>query len=128
MEQKKRAWLYCRIDAPEDTHGTLKEQQKELWDYAEQLGLEVVGASQDLGSGLTLDRPGLNVLKTAAAEGRMDMVLVKSLSSIGRNMEQTLELSQQINQMGITLSSPLEGEIRISSDTPLSPEPFLHLS
>ena len=73
MEQKKRAWLYCRIDAPEDTHGTLKEQKKELWDYAEQLGLEVAGASQDLGSGLTLDRPGLNILKTAAAERRMDV-------------------------------------------------------
>jgi len=128
MEQKKRAWLYCRIDAPEDTHGTLKEQQKELWDYAEQLGLEVAGVSQDLGSGLILDRPGLNVLKTAAAEGRMDMVLVKSLSSIGRSMEQTLELSKQINQIGITLCSPLEGEIQLSSDTLLSPEPFLHLS
>ncbi|WP_324824934.1 recombinase family protein [Sinanaerobacter sp. ZZT-01] len=128
MEQKKRAWLYCRIDAPEDTHGTLKEQQKELWDYAEQLGLEVAGVSQDLGSGLILDRPGFNVLKTAAAEGRMDMVLVKSLSSIGRSMEQTLELSKQINQMGITLCSPLEGEIQLSSDTLLSPEPFLHLS
>jgi hypothetical protein len=24
MEQKKRAWLYCRIDAPEDAHGMLK--------------------------------------------------------------------------------------------------------
>lgn len=128
MEQKKRAWLYCRIDAPEDTHGVLKEQLKELWDYAEQLGLMVAGASEDIGRGLTLDRPGLNVLKNAAAEGRMDMVLVKSLSHIGRSMEQILEFFQQLNHMGVILCSSLEGEIRISSDTQLSPEPFLHLS
>jgi len=24
MCRKKRAWLYCRIDAPEDEHGRLK--------------------------------------------------------------------------------------------------------
>jgi hypothetical protein len=29
MEQKKRAWLYCRVDAPEDTHEMLKNQKKE---------------------------------------------------------------------------------------------------
>jgi hypothetical protein len=29
MEQKKRAWLYCRIDAPEDAHGMLKGQKKD---------------------------------------------------------------------------------------------------
>ena len=34
MDEKKRAWLYCRIDAPEDEHGHLKEQKKELMDYA----------------------------------------------------------------------------------------------
>ena len=25
MDQGKRAWIYCAIDAPEDTHDTLKE-------------------------------------------------------------------------------------------------------
>lgn len=34
----KRAWLYCRGDAPEDRNGVLKKQEKQLYDFAEQLG------------------------------------------------------------------------------------------
>ena len=41
MKQEKRAWVYCRIDAPEDTHGALKNQRKLLMDYAEQMGFVV---------------------------------------------------------------------------------------
>ena len=47
MGQAKRAWIYCRIDAPEDLHGALKRQRQQLMDYAEQMGCEVVGSSQD---------------------------------------------------------------------------------
>ncbi|MDD4753388.1 MAG: recombinase family protein, partial [Desulfitobacteriaceae bacterium] len=59
MEQKKRAWIYCRIDAPEDTHGALKGQKKELSDYAEQMDFVIVGESEDIGSGLDYNRTGL---------------------------------------------------------------------
>ena len=40
MGKGKRAWIYCSIDAPEDTHGALKEQFKSLMDYAEQMCFE----------------------------------------------------------------------------------------
>ena len=50
MGQAKRAWIYCRIDAPEDLHGALKRQRQQLMDYAEQMGCEVVGSSQDTGA------------------------------------------------------------------------------
>ena len=33
MDQKS-AWIYCRIDAPEDTHGALKGQYERLETYA----------------------------------------------------------------------------------------------
>lgn len=60
MEQKKRAWVYCRIDAPEDAHGALKGQRQQLMDYADQMNFIVAGSSEDLASGLSFDRPGLN--------------------------------------------------------------------
>lgn len=44
---KKSAWNYCRIDAPEDIHGALKGQYERLETYAEQMGFTVVGSSQD---------------------------------------------------------------------------------
>ena len=30
MHQEPKAWIYCRIDAPEDVHGMLKVQRKQL--------------------------------------------------------------------------------------------------
>ena len=32
MEKVKQAWIYCAIDAPEDTHGVLKGQFRQLCD------------------------------------------------------------------------------------------------
>ena len=50
MGQGKRAWIYCAIDAPEDRNGALKSQFKQLIDYGEQMGFELVGSSSDVGT------------------------------------------------------------------------------
>jgi len=59
--------------------GTLKGQKKELTDYAEQMGFEVVGESEDFGSGLNFERAGLTEVMKAAGEGKMDVLLIKKL-------------------------------------------------
>ena len=110
-ENQQRAWLYCRIDAPEDTHGALKGQKKELMDYAEQMGFEIVGSSEDIGSGLDFDRAGLAEVMKAAGDGEFDVLLIKKLDRLGRDTAKTLELLQGLDQLGIQLFSPLEGEI-----------------
>ena len=112
MDEKKRAWLYCRIDAPEDEHGRLKGQKKELMDYAEQMGFMVVGDSQDTGSGLSFDRNGLNEVTEAAAEGKMDVLLIVNLSRLGRDTAKTMDFIRGLDQLCIGLYSPLEGEIK----------------
>lgn len=109
MEQRKRAWIYCRIDAPEDAHGILKTQKKELLSYAEQMGFEVIGSSDDLGNGLTPERPGLSECVKAAKAGKMDVLIVKSLSRIGQDTAETLDSLRELNRCGVTLYSPLEG-------------------
>ena len=45
MEKEKRVWIYCYIDAPEDTHGVLKGQHEKLDSYANQMCFTVVGSS-----------------------------------------------------------------------------------
>lgn len=119
MEQKKRAWIYCRIDAPEDTHGVLKGQKKELKDYAEQMSCVVVGSSEDIGSGLNFDRAGLKEVLKAAGNDEFDVLLVRKLDRLGRDTAKTLELLKGFDQLGIRLYSPLEGEIRIPQLTEL---------
>lgn len=120
QENQQRAWLYCRIDAPEDTHGALKGQKKELMDYAEQMGFEVVGESKDLGNGLDFDRAGLTEVMKAAGEGKMDVLLIKKLDRLGRDTARALEFIQGLEQLGIEFYSPLEGEIKLEQSPHLS--------
>jgi DNA invertase Pin-like site-specific DNA recombinase len=114
MDEIKRVWIYCRIDATEDTHGSLKGQKKELFDYAEQLGIAVVGSSEDIGSGLNFDRSGLAEVLEAAETGKMDVLIIKNLSRLGRDTTKTIELIKKLTEKGIHICSPLEGEIQFT--------------
>lgn len=111
QQEQQNAWIYCRVDSPEDSHGSLKNQKKELYDYAEQMGFDVTGCSEDLGSGLDCSQSGLTEVMKAAAEGKMDILLIKRLDRLGRDAARTLELMRGLDQLGIRIYSPLEGEI-----------------
>ena len=111
---KKSAWIYCRIDAPEDTHGALKGQYERLETYVAQMECTVAGSSQDLGSGLNLDRPGLQAVLEAAKVGSFQVLLVDSVSRVGRDMAKTMNFIQTISDCGISVYSPMEGEIKLS--------------
>lgn len=113
MEKSKRAWIYCYIDAPEDTHGVLKGQHEKLDSYASQLCLTVVGSSHDLGNGLTLNRPGLTELMEAAIIGKMDVLIIDCINCIGRDTNQVLEFLHKLVGYGVKVYSPLEGKINI---------------
>ena len=60
-DRKKKAWIYTRIDAPEDSHGTLKKQYEQLNTYGERLRVEIAGSSSDMGEAAGLERPGLDL-------------------------------------------------------------------
>jgi len=114
MDEMKRAWIYCRIDAPEDAHCSLKSQKKELFDYAEQMGMAIAGGSEDIGSGLNFDRSGLVYVLEAADSGKMDVLIIKNLSRLGRDTTKTIELIQKLDEQNIRICSPMEGEIQFA--------------
>lgn len=91
----------------------MKSQKEELYDYAEQMGFTVAGYVEDLGNGLNLNRPGLLEIEKAASEIQMDVLVVKRLDRIGRDTAQVLEFLRGLDQLGIAIYSPLEGEIRL---------------
>lgn len=113
MEKSKRAWIYCYIDAPEDTHGALKGQHEKLDSYADQMCFTVVGSSHDLGNGLTMNRAGLAELMEAAINGKIDVLIIDSINRIGRDAKQVLEFLHKLNGYGVKFYSTLEGEICI---------------
>lgn len=114
MENKNRAWIYCRIDAPEDIHGALKNQRKQLMDYADQMGFETVGCSEDTASGPEFDRSGLKRFLDAAGKGEVDILIVHDLSRIGRSTCEAVEFLNRLEQMGVSAYSPLEGRLEFT--------------
>ena len=74
-------------------------------------------SDKDLGSGLHFYRPGLQAILEAAKVGSFQVVLVDSVSRIGRDMAKTTEFIQTISDCGISIYSPMEGEIKMSDFT-----------
>lgn len=110
--EHNNAWIYCRIDAPEDTHGILKGQYEQLERYAEQMGFAEVDSSQDLGSGTSFDRPGLLAVQEAAKAGDCQVLLVTSVSRIGRDVVKTVDFIRTLSDCGVRIFSPMEGELQ----------------
>lgn len=111
MENKKRAWAYCAIDAPEDTHGTLKGQRQQLMDYAEQMGFEVVGSSSDMGNLPLFERAGFKHFVDMVQTGSTDILLVVNENSLTRSFMQLAQLQALTGSYGIQIYSPLSGAI-----------------
>ena len=82
-----KAFLYCRV-AHQDTFA-LEHQRFLLQLYAKQAGYTIIGAADEYGSGLTLDRPALQKVTEAVVAGKVDVVLVHNLTRIGREWGMT---------------------------------------
>ena len=83
MEQRRGAWIYCAIDAPDDTHDTLKEQFKQLIDYADQMELEVVGSSSDVGAKPLWERNGFRQFVSQVQKGSVKVLLIMNRNCLG---------------------------------------------
>ena len=106
-----RAWLYYRLSRDEDEEmNSLQNQRQILVDYAEQNGCEIVGESfDDNVSGMTFNRKGLGELEIAVDEGKIDVVLVKDLSRLGRHRTQTELFIDHLRQNNVKVYSVTEG-------------------
>lgn len=91
VKTKWRIWIYYRLSRDDDKEmNSLKNQRRILLDYIERYGHEFVGESfDDNVSGMTFEREGIEEIYQAASENKMDVVLVKDLSRLGREKIQT---------------------------------------
>ncbi len=105
-----RAWLYYRLSRDEDEEmNSLHNQRQILLDYANQNGYEVVGESfDDNVSGMTFKRKGLGEMEAAVSEGKIDVVLVKDLSRLGRHRTQTALFIDHLRENNVRVYSVTE--------------------
>ena len=114
MEQK-RAWIYCRIahDGPDCTE-VLAAQRHSLDAYAKEHGLEIVGGSNDIGNGHTMDRPGLLGFLATAEIGEVDVLLIHSLTRLGRDTDKIIGCWRLLHDLGVSIHTADCGEVDLS--------------
>ena len=119
MEQKK-AWIYCRVahNGP-DSAEILERQRHRLESYAKEHGFEIVGVSSDIGCGLTMDRPGLLDFHAVAEDGDTDILLIHSLTRLGRDTDKVTKYWHLLRDLGVSVHTADCGEVDLSLDTML---------
>lgn len=113
MSEKKKVWVYSRIDAPEDQYGSLKRQDQKLTEYASRMGWEVVGHSQDTGSYRDMNRPGLQALTDAVSQGCVNILVMSGPDRVSRNAKDIIAYAQFLQSFGVEAYSPEQGRIKV---------------
>ena len=105
MSRKKRkVAAYCRVSTEADEQENSLENQK---DYYEQhirsnKKYEFAGVYYDFGiSGFKEKRPGFQQMITDAMNGKIDLILTKSISRFARNTVTMLKVVRQLKSVGV---------------------------
>ena len=104
MATPKRVWLYGRIDRGA-TSQVLDCQMEYLRCWAKEQGWVIAGETREIRSGVFPDRPGLREVTQAAAEGRMDTVVVKSMTRLCRSSPDAYVYMKRLQELGVGLVS-----------------------
>ena len=106
-----RVWLYARLSGDDDpAQNSLQNQQAICRAFAEKRGDTIVGCSSDDNvSGMSFSRRGLDALAAAAQVGKIDAVLTKDLSRLGRHKTQTALFIDDLRDHQVRVISVTEG-------------------
>ena len=99
--QRIRAWAYTRDCGV--SPGALMEQITQLKKEAARLTIEVVGASQDISTGMSMDRRGLSEALTAVKTGCANTLLVRDLERLGEDKYTLLHIMEILQNNGAVL-------------------------
>ena len=106
-----RVWLYARLSNDDDREmNSLQNQQEICRACAEKQGWTIAGSSTDDNiSGMSFDRRGLDELTAAVDADKIDAVIVKDLSRLGRHRTQTALFIDYLREHQVRVISATEG-------------------
>ena len=106
-----RVWIYARLSNDDDQEmNSLLNQQEICHGFAEQHGYTIVGQSfDDNVSGMKFNRRGLDELTAAVDADKIDTVIVKDLSRLGRHRTQTALFIDYLREHQVRVISATEG-------------------
>ena len=105
-----RVWLYYRLSRDEDEElNSLTNQRRIIYEFAQQKGFEIIGESfDDNVSGMHFHREGIDKIYEAVEVERIDAVVVKDLSRLGRHRTQTPLLIEYLRDNNVRVLSATE--------------------
>lgn len=106
-----RVWIYARLSNDDDREmNSLLNQQEICQAFAEQHGYTIIGRSfDDNVSGMKFRRRGLDELTAVTDAGKIDAVIVKDLSRLGRHRTQTALFIDYLRERQVRVISATEG-------------------
>jgi len=106
-----RVWLYYRLSNDDDPEqNSLINQRNICRVFAETQGHRIVGESSDDNvSGMKFNRRGLDELTAVVDAGKIDAVVVKDLSRLGRHRTQTALFIDYLRERNVRVLSATEG-------------------
>ena len=106
-----RVWIYARLSNDDDQEmNSLLNQQEICHGFAKRNGYTIVGQSfDDNVSGMKFNRRGLDELTAAVGADKIDAVIVKDLSRLGRHRTQTALFIDYLREHQVQVISATEG-------------------
>lgn len=103
------AVIYARYSSSSQREASIEEQIKVCTEYANKNEYHIVRTYNDNAlTGKTDRRPALQQLLRDCSKGQFSIVLVYSIDRFGRNLTQTLQNEEKLNENGVILYSATE--------------------
>lgn len=105
-----KVWLYYRLSRDEDEElNSLNNQRKIIYNFATSNGHEVVGESfDDNVSGMHFNREGIDKIYEVVEAGKIEAIIVKDLSRLGRHRTQTVLFIDYLREHDVRVLSATE--------------------
>ena len=105
-----KVWLYYRLSRDEDEElNSLNNQRKIIYNFAVSNGHEVVGESSDDNvSGMHFNREGIDKIYEVVEAGKIEAIIVKDLSRLGRHRTQTALFIDYLREHDVRVLSATE--------------------
>ena len=105
-----KVWLYYRLSRDEDEElNSLNNQRKIIYTFAASNGHQVVGESfDDNVSGMHFNREGIDKIYEVVEAGKIEAIIVKDLSRLGRHRTQTALFIDYLREHNVRVLSATE--------------------
>lgn len=105
-----KVWLYYRLSRDEDEElNSLNNQRKIIYNFAVSNGHQVVGESfDDNVSGMHFSREGIDKIYEVVEAGKIEAIIVKDLSRLGRHRTQTALFIDYLRERNVRVLSATE--------------------